>query len=464
MFKKAPPSRDQFALLPEDVYHGLGAARLLPAMVLSRVYGGQVWNEDHEYTTTSGRTFTIPAGTSWLSAQTLQEDIVAATGYPYTRRQITYAIQTLEPTFITQRTQVLPETRGRYGQFFRTVDLSHGTVDPLMIYRVMTYDDPDAFVWGVGKTFKKSAENAVKPEAWMREVARRGVDSPAFTTIGRWDAREKIKDPDAQVYVPWLTFDIDRIDLFEAFWETRQIVDDLRLIGIPLRRIFVSFSGAKGFHVQVSMRFFGSPVFHNSAAAKSVIRQVQLRITEVTTDPCVSNPLNLIRLTGSTHADTGIRKITWDGVQFIQTGPEAAFAQARNNRRSKVMDDRMDEEVELLKKAFAASAASTAQDIAAQRRRRGRSKIGPKTRRILDGVREHEIWDDEHAGRDKAAFNLACFLLEHGVADVAEHLGTDSRDVTEIMLLWDEQNEPPLGRRKIMAKIRSAEQTIKRSK
>lgn len=58
-------------------------------------------------------------------------------------------------------------------------------------------------------------------------------------------------------FTKFICFDVDIIDQNMAKWFTLKIVDTLINIGIPEENIYISFSGSKGYHVEI---FFNEPI------------------------------------------------------------------------------------------------------------------------------------------------------------------------------------------------------------
>ena len=115
--------------------------------------------------------------------------------------------------------------------------------------------------------------------------------------------------------------------------------------------------------------------------------------------------------------------------------------------------------VEYMKDAFEDSMIDAAEKydamISAAKRQGGRPST--KINTILKGVNREESWADEHAGRNKAAFVLACWLYEgkKTLDPAIDELPTVEAKMDE----WNMRNNPPLGR-EMQSAMRSAQRTV----
>lgn len=453
-----------------------GAQKPITPLVFARLRSGMVTGSEQHYTTTTGRQISLSPFQTWCSMDTICEDIQAATGQPVERHKVKYAAKKLEKAGHILGTELaFPETRGRYGKVYQLNPDSTrkvpNMVDTIVQYRLHYYGDCSAFRLGVAAginpaTGQFSIGTPNMAEGFRNRVAARGVDHALFTSIGRWRKHKEVRDPRAPVFVPWLVFDIDRHDDIPGAYEAAQnILLDLEEWGIDLERTFVSFSGSKGFHIAISMDHFGSPIFRDSEAARLILSDVTKRITETRVDHHTLSPLNLVRLTGSQNEKSGWYKRTWCATRFRQMPLHAALADLSSPLPFRYPDPTAGAVEDDLRALFDDTAEQRATVLTSQRanRRHGSKAIGPTITSILSGVSEGEEYADGRAGRDWAAYTLACFLLEseQQCADVAAHLAIDARTPQEIMTYWNENLcRPSLRARHIEQKLNSAKKTV----
>ena len=448
----------------------------LAQLVLSRLVSGVIWNESQSYTTVSGRELHLEPGEVWCSIKTLCEDIEAATGKPVARHRVKYALASLDE-FIVDRRLAFPETRGRYGIIFaldqRVMETptSH-IVDPINSSRVFAQEDVSKFLLGQPAVINDKGYFCLgdhnNADLWVDSAAKHGIDQPAFTTIGRWNAVKTARSSSACVYLPYIVFDIDRHDdVPEAYVDTLTALDDIDSFGFDMNRVFVSFSGSKGFHIMISTDQIGSPVFINADIARETMGDIQMEVTAVRTDPHTYSPLNMIRLTGSVHEKTGFYKQTWTAPDFRLLSYEQIWRTRReflpfvfpNPRNGSTVE----EPLNLLRDIASKKSHAVALSLTRRVSYKPRTTLPETFQNIVNGVREGENWHKYRAGRDWAAFTLACYVLtsDHQLNLVANALDFESRnlDITpnNVLTVWNnERCNPPLKDRQLKAKIASA--------
>jgi hypothetical protein len=126
------------------------------------------------------------------------------------------------------------------------------------------------------------------------------------------------------VLVPRLFFDIDlEEDILEGRSIARDLCIDLHEWGFDIENTYVGFSGRKGWHVVTSAGAMGMPFFRNTAHARGALNEFFSPLVEKHgLDGSVYSPLSIIRLTGSTHGDTGNRKWTLPATKFCRMEKE----------------------------------------------------------------------------------------------------------------------------------------------
>lgn len=320
-------------------------------------------------------------------------------------------------------------------------------------------------------------------ERFIEDVAKNGRSHPAYTTVGWWkpgDGRRR----DADVLMPWLYFDIDcKESLLEAAKDAYDTVD--RLVGCgfdPSDGMYVSFSGGKGFHVQVPTAQLGLPYFIDALHAKKTWNEIFDEWTkDLHLDTSPFSPLTLIRLTGSVHADTSNRK--WsvraadfdvgEALELIEMQMGGFDLKMKHIRESDTLIHDIEHPFDAeLQRGLASRFAEVWAEMRSRIQKiRDGDRSGVKTTstnnrtvmpepvyRAFQGVSESERFGVGHAGRDKAAFLLACHFLRKG------HSLERTLDLLE---KWDRQrNDPPMqtdpGERDgvLTIKVNSAARTL----
>jgi len=166
---------------------------------------------------------------------------------------------------------------------------------------------------------------------FIHYIAKEGVDQPAFTNIGRWRVDDASSEG-GEVYIPWLTVDIDNVDILEAYEDACRTLDRLAEIGYDMERVVCSFSGGKGFHVQVDTTQMGLAPFkgpeHGRLFARAWTQSVCMGDYY---DSSVCTPRSLIRITGSQHRKTGLHKRSFFAPEFRSRGLHGVMRNVRSD-------------------------------------------------------------------------------------------------------------------------------------
>lgn len=475
--RKRKPNRSSFLPLTIPQYAGLTE---LQQLILSRLKGGAIWNQEKEYTTTTGRVLTLQPGDVWCSIKTICEDIEAATGMVFARHKVKYALDKLD-RFFANRKVAFPETRGRYGIIFsltkEALDMSGHLYDPIKEHRVLVNEDPRRYRLGISAWINDQGYfnmgDVNRAGSWIRVNAEEGNENAAFTTIGRWCREGDVRRAECPVYVPWLIMDIDRHDdLLRAYEDTQTVLGDIESYGFDMARVFVSFSGSKGFNIAISTDQFGSPIFENSDAAREICGDLQMDITDVETDPHTYSALNMIRLTGSRHEKTGFYKRTWNAQRFSTFSFADIYRDRDEFQPFRFPDPTAGDSIDVVRAEFLrlakANAAKAVKRMSGAKRGADKS-LPPALRNIVNGVQEGQKWSKYRSGRDWAAFTLACYILDsleqcQLVVDALKEtlpIDPDPKFPLSVLQAWNEDRcYPPMKERKLNAKFQSAVKKI----
>lgn len=471
-YRKARPDRTRFPRLDRALVQDLGGVEKRPAACLlaSWLAGGAALTEK-QVSTPKGVVVVAP-GQTWGSLMSAQEDVLALVGERFSYGTFRSAVQTLRSAgIIVNRHDPLPATRGKYGSVFTLSEPLIATPsDPVSVSATFIhrfYGDPADFryastVQGVLDT-GRARRRIADADRFIANIGAHGLDAPAFVNVGRWRKGEAL-DPTAPVFVPWFTIDIDRNYLKEAWDDTNEIVERMADEGFDLDRTFISFSGRRGFHIQIGADQLDCPIFRDADAAKIASDELTARLCYgIKIDPSVNSPNQLLRVAGSKHDKSGLYKVTWTMRDFQATDFEWAMTQARDPQPTPMLDPRQVQQVESsIHDFFDAVSADTESRYLALRDRTG-SGGGPgeTMKSLLPGIAEGETWHPNHEGRNKAAFILACWLVEARPTgdqdiDAAFNAGGTERALD----VWNRRNTPPLPDREIDACHYSASRRI----
>lgn len=479
MFRKAKPDTSRFVDIPVSVYERLGGfeASELPVLMLSHLRGGTVVTGEKTVETPKGNV-TISLGEVWTSLTTIKEDITAASGKRFTRGQVRGAMRFLKSEGLVEDLgMVLPETRGRYGKKYALpeyiVNIEGDSVDVMPAYQMFAYGKVEEFLYSeylvtenirTEDHLKRGRFN--RTDKWREFVLENGHEKEAYSSLGAWRHDDMGRDG-RPVFVPWIVVDIDRSVLYEALMDAETLVRAFKGMGISTDKMFVAFTGGRGFHIEISTAQFGCPIFADAEAARETIKQFVMNVSDdygIEVDSTVFSPHNLIRLAGSTHRKTGRKKRVFLSQRVLDQTPDQNFKmffEAESDQYDNAWASAVEEEA----REYFVDSAHEAQRILteAQINKRRGAQIGTTMKRILNGVAESEIWHERHVGRNKASYILACWIMESDSKkeQVANALGISS-DMTdeELLLNWNKRNSPPLPYNEIRGTINSAQKTV----
>lgn len=310
-----------------------------------------------------------------------------------------------------------------------------------------------------GSVRNRNPKRIGKLGAFLQQTSA-GFDREALTLIGAWRSSDQVGDATSPVAVPMLYVDIDREDLDVAYDDARTLLFRLEdEYGFDLRRVFVSFSGNRGFHVAIAASQIGNPVYANANVAREIIGAFLTEIAgPVEIDTCTFTPLALIRSTGAVHPKSERQKTTWRGDYFFALDDEvrAAFdGSYRPFTYPNPLDGPVEPPVDVFDH-FAREAVETylsAQKIVETQDIRAYSRPPASLREIIDnGVSEGQRFARTHSGRSKAAFMIACWLLETNDGDLLGAL--------DYLTEWNRRNNPPLSEHGLVKPLNSAARTL----
>jgi hypothetical protein len=310
-------------------------------------------------------------------------------------------------------------------------------------------------------------------QRWVDFVAEEGSEVEAFQTVGRWRKGETM-DHAAPVYLPYIHLDIDRGSFPEAHEDAVEILSYMEEFPFDYDRVALSFSGSKGFHISIHTSQIASPIFENGRTARYFVSAFTKLITGgIPTDPALCSPYQLIRLTNSKHIKTGLYKNT---VRSTGTDVTLSSTEFYPWRDSDLIGPPISDLAPLVKQAMQDADKLASRHIDAEQRiQNGEGlpgRIGPIIGALLDGVKESENWHQLHAGRNSAAFILACFLLEgearqKAIAKAIQYVPElpfgEIETAYEILTAWNLRNEPPYSDAELRNPFASATKVVGRN-
>jgi hypothetical protein len=141
------------------------------------------------------------------------------------------------------------------------------------------------------------------------------------------DSTGSVKNHDLPHYPDYVTFDIDNKDNVDvARQDTLDLVGKLETLGVPRDFISVSFSGYKGFHVQVPSSLFGIMPDTNTAKA---MRTLCIGIAYgIKLDTGIYDKNRLFRVRNTKNSKSGLYKVNIDPAMLLgEMGPILAYAE-----------------------------------------------------------------------------------------------------------------------------------------
>jgi len=481
LYKKKRPSVKQFSLIPRELWN---EKKPIPALVLSRIVGGTAYS-DKLWAEHPVHTLTVPAGTAWMSMETIREDITSAIGRVISRKQIRTAMNYLKERSLLASELAIPSTKGKYGLLL-TPNLSQSTqsptLDPVMEYKIHAYGDVSAFKYGgianASPTLRWKQRQPGDVLSLIKNVAATGSQSALFRTVGVWRDRDDVRDPNQPVFLPWIVLDIDVAGhMVEAHETCLSILSDLEDAGLDSDRMFVSFSGSKGFHIAIATSQIGCPVFRDSDNARECLVRFVKTLTDHTFDPSTLSPLQMLRLTGSRHQKTGKYKKTWVASRFrtfqlhqVLSATDEFEPWQYPDPTVGDIEEEVQNQFELAAKEQAQQAWKIIQDTK-KNPHKGYDTPGPGIVALLKGLKPGESWGNRE-GRDWAAFTLSCFCFTHPkqhemvrrTLKIHGEFDTSFNSVHETLTEWNALNSPPLSKKDILRKTGAGERHVQKRK
>jgi hypothetical protein len=278
---------------------------------------------------------------------------------------------------------------------------------------------------------------------------RARVDQEAYLSHFRFDEsfREHLattgstRNFSGATYADLIAFDIDREgDLGQALQDTRQLVGTLvKEYLVPPSGVLVSFSGNKGFHVEIPTRLWlgsGGPLFHRIAR---VFALLVADTAGIAIDAGVYDCVRALRAPNSRHPKTGLHKrhVPIEEVDLLSVA--ALLDRAREPAPFDVPDCNVMPIVDGLAAQWMVAEATVKEEVAAAKQRRAELAAGaakPRLNRLtLEIIRGEPVAvGDRHrliysAARDLAASGAPRHLIDSLLREAALDTGLPPREV-----------------------------------
>jgi len=316
--------------------------------------------------------------------------------------------------------------------------------------------DPDDFYLGervVGELGNGARRgNFGNAQQFVEWVSQNGIDQPAYTTIGRWRYGEQAAYT-RPTYIPWFTLDLDGSNPASVHGDVNTVLSVLDVEGYDIRRVMVSYSGKKGFHIQIPAGQYGDIIFEHADAATAFMEVLYNDLCDgVDFDKAVCSPQALIKVAGSQHPETGNFKRTWYGDNFQNLPLKCIFSNINSPRKRKFADpggkpvqgarDHLSRLLSDVREKL--SSMQTFDD--------SEHKNGGVIATIKPGLLEGQEFGNKpfHVGRENAAYILGCWYLERY---------SEARSWA-LLRHWNKRNEPRLPETRLRTQFRGAKRTI----
>ncbi|NP_835592.1 hypothetical protein Rm378p005 [Rhodothermus phage RM378] len=398
--------------------------------------------EDHTYEIETGskckRMVEVKKGESWISIPTLIERVYNTFGIKLTREQVKYALRLLlQHGLISVKEATGGVSKGHFGNIytFRETDFEGEFVDPVDFVRENSESEEE--IWYADYTESRYSnrvtvrEGAFHPIMKSRTLLKTHVlrNHPDREKATKFYPKEIVVDIEAGGY---RVDETERYRRFRLFVINRAAKFARKFRARYGGKVDICFTGGRGIHLHITGSVLNVPM--NRSQFDRILKEAIVRMLKDTElwrffDPSTLNPFQLAGVRGKLHDkapfdDWVYVKRTYQTIKPLKAGSllssfeEAAFWISRS----------------FVRKAAKGNPFRTYS-------------------LVKEGLLEGEPWSDHHAGRDTAAFCMACDLLEAGY-------------MTDQVLLflkdWDKKNKPSLGDKIIAQKVRSARRLLAR--
>ena len=248
--------------------------------------------------------------------------------------------------------------------------------------------------------------------------------------------------------MPFVILDIDEDTPEESYEKATRILGTLAL-ECDISRIDACYTGGRGFHLHIPSGMFGNPVFASAEECKKVLSAWANEYLGESLDVNLFSPRHLVRMTGSIHPATGLRKTAFRGDEFLKTPLHRIISASVAPRKYRIRNpykaprepDLMMSLAEIAFRRFYIPEMSEVELY-------GYNGVFKKA---MEGCAEGDQWHERHVGRNKLVFVAACYLI---------HLNEDA--AFNRLLEVNDRCDPPLPARQVQSCFNSAHKTILR--
>jgi|GEM_PF-3179508 len=268
------------------------------------------------------------------------------------------------------------------------------------------------------------------------------------------------------VFFPWIIFDIDSdtfhdrdgvdiVGLEEPFRITRDILKGLLLLGVPLKEIYVAYTGKSGFHIHLPSGLLGNPIFLNDEKAKKVLTAFASIITSHDVDPNLFAANHLYCETGTKRKATGLYKRHYKANKFLEMSLQAIVESSLKRSRARIVDPRNATPNDALTSVFQRSINSLWKPYPRIPVKTDSKGASPIVKEALKGCRESQEWYAGKKGRNSLLYTIA--------VDAANRMGLSKAQILEHLRLVNDRCTPPVDEQELMTIYKSATKPQMRS-
>lgn len=289
-------------------------------------------------------------------------------------------------------------------------------------------------------------------EEELEKYANKLKNTDVYHSVYRYES-QSIND--CLLYAP-VYFDMDmEINEDKDF---QKIVKDTLLVvsflkeefGIPEDLIEIYFSGSKGFHILVPPEVFGiEPRKNLNIELKRIAEEANKVTLHGTVDMKIYDRRRLFRFPNTINGKTGLYKVPVSMKNLRQMDFDEIQEYAKEPKPLPEERPRLIEKA--MKKYKGIMLVAKSREALSKRKPKGMIMIPESKKDLLPCVKETLQCGVGKGGRNGTSVALASSLIQSGYKE---------DEVTELMLGWNENNEPPLPERELMTTIRSAHSLV----
>ncbi len=252
-----------------------------------------------------------------------------------------------------------------------------------------------------------------------------------------YDLNKTVRGYRGLAYADFFPMDIDSDDLEKAHQDVKELLNNLLShYEIDLDTIWIYFSGAKGFHVLIPAQYIG---YQPSDTMPLVFREMAKELGEgINYDTTIYDWVRIFRMTNTINSKSGLYKIPLAPSEVLGLSIEEIKTLAQNPRN--VKNKPINKTNEYLRTLY--------RDCQERTKRPPKQEIQEKIippkyaklcyYNIMNGI--------EAGNRDNACLRLAVHWLKEFPSDMVKNM----------LLSWNQRNNPPMDERQVEKTFQSA--------